>query len=98
MGYLVLIGSVLGYSAYIWLLRNADPVLVSTYAFVNPVVAVFLGWLLANEPITVRTLWATTIIVLSVFILTLTRPKPGAHPSDRKEDLPGMKRRVSSVV
>lgn len=98
MGYLVLIGSVLGYSAYIWLLKNADPVLVSTYAFVNPVVAVFLGWLLANEPITTRTLWATMIIVLSVFVLTLNQPEPGAQPSNRKEDLPCMKRRDSSVV
>jgi drug/metabolite transporter (DMT)-like permease len=54
LGYLIVFGSVVGYSAYIWLLKAADPVLVSTYAYVNPVVAVALGWLLAGETLTGR--------------------------------------------
>ncbi|WP_256124206.1 EamA family transporter [Paenibacillus chitinolyticus] len=49
LGYLIAFGSIVSYTAYIWLLKRAEPVLVSTYAFVNPVVAVFLGWSLAGE-------------------------------------------------
>jgi drug/metabolite transporter (DMT)-like permease len=75
MGYLILFGSVIAYNAFIWLLKNADPTWVSTYAFVNPVVAVFLGWLLANEHLTTRSLWATGIIVLSVMVITLRKSK-----------------------
>ena len=73
LGYLILFGSIVGYNAYIWLLKNADPTWVSTYAFVNPVVAVFLGWLLAGEQLTPRSIWATGIIILSVVIITVSR-------------------------
>ena len=73
MGYLVLFGSIIAYNAYIWLLKNADPTWVSTYAFVNPIVAVFLGWLLAGEQLTARSVWATAIIVLSVVIITVNK-------------------------
>jgi len=73
MGYLVLFGSIVAYNAYIWLLKNADPTWVSTYAFVNPIVAVFLGWLLAGEQLTARSVWATAIIVLSVVIITVNK-------------------------
>jgi drug/metabolite transporter (DMT)-like permease len=73
MAYLVLFGSIVAYNAYIWLLKNADPIWVSTYAFVNPIVAVFLGWFLAHEPLTVRSLAATAIIVLSVVIITINK-------------------------
>ncbi|MDR3669862.1 MAG: EamA family transporter [Holophaga sp.] len=73
MGYLVLFGSIIAYNAYIWLLKNADPTWVSTYAFVNPVVAVFLGWLLAHEQLTARSVWATVVIILSVVIITVSK-------------------------
>jgi drug/metabolite transporter (DMT)-like permease len=73
MGYLVLFGSIIAYNAYIWLLKNADPTWVSTYAFVNPVVAVFLGWLLGGEQLTLRSVLATAIIVLSVVIITAVK-------------------------
>ena len=73
LGYLILFGSIVGYNAYIWLLKNADPTWVSTYAFVNPIVAVFLGWLLAGEQLTARSLWASAVIVLSVVIITVNR-------------------------
>ena len=73
LGYLILFGSIVGYNAYIWLLKNADPTWVSTYAFVNPVVAVFLGWLLAGEQLSPRSIWATGIIILSVVIITVSR-------------------------
>jgi drug/metabolite transporter (DMT)-like permease len=73
MGYLILFGSVIAYSAYIWLMKNADITWVSTYAFVNPIVAVFVGWLLAGERLTTHSMWATVVIILSVVIITLQR-------------------------
>ncbi|MBX6330421.1 MAG: drug/metabolite exporter YedA [Gemmatimonadaceae bacterium] len=68
--YLVLFGSLVGFTAYVWLLRVANPTHVSTYAYVNPVIAVFLGWALADEPITPRTLVAAAIIVAAVGLIT----------------------------
>ena len=70
--YLLLFGSIVAYSAYIWLLHHATPAQVSTYAYVNPVVAVFLGWLLASEPITARILTAAAIIVAGVAVIVST--------------------------
>ena len=67
--YLVLIGAVVGYTAYIWLLRHCDPSKVATYAYVNPVVAVLLGSLFAGETLTLRTAVAAAIIVGSVAVV-----------------------------
>ena len=72
-GYLVLAGSLLGFSAYAWLFRNARTSLVSTYAYVNPVVAVLLGAAFASEPITARTLIAGAIILTGVALI-VARP------------------------
>lgn len=71
--YLILIGSLVGYSAYTWLLQNTPLSLASTYAYVNPVVAVILGWALASEPLTPLTLVAAAIIVASVCLITTFR-------------------------
>ncbi|MCL4522603.1 MAG: EamA family transporter [Acidobacteria bacterium] len=77
--YLIVFGSIIGFSSYYWLLRNTTPTRASTYAFVNPVVAVFLGWALAGEAITPRTLAATVIIVVAVMLVILRHaPPPGA--------------------
>jgi drug/metabolite transporter (DMT)-like permease len=78
VAYLVVFGSLVAFTAYIWLLRAASPALFSTYAFVNPVVAVFLGWLLAGEEVGVRTFVAATVIVGAVVLITLaeTRTRP----------------------
>jgi drug/metabolite transporter (DMT)-like permease len=76
LGYLVVFGSIVGYTAYIWLLKNADASLVSTYAFVNPVVAVLLGWLLVGEQLTVNTLTAAIIIIAAVVLVTIFRGRP----------------------
>lgn len=73
LGYLIVFGSIAGYSAYIWLLKNAEPALASTYAFVNPIVAVFLGWLIVGEELTVNSLLSAVIIVASVAIITVFR-------------------------
>ena len=66
IGYLVVFGSIVGYSAYVYALHHASPTIVGTYAYVNPVIAVFLGWLLLHEPITARTLVATSLILGAV--------------------------------
>lgn len=85
--YLVIFGSLIGFSAYIWLLRVASPSRVSTYAYVNPVVAVFLGWALADEPLTARTLLAAGVIVGAVVLITLGRSgKKGEGGQERGAD------------
>jgi drug/metabolite transporter (DMT)-like permease len=76
VAYLVVAGSLIGFSAYAWLIRNARTSLVSTYAYVNPVVAVLLGAAFASEPITVRTLVAGGIILAGVALI-VARPAPG---------------------
>ncbi len=70
MAYLVIFGSLIGFTAYVWLLRVSTPAKVATYAYVNPVVAVFLGWAIAGEPVTTRTLVAAAIIVGAVALIT----------------------------
>src|SRR5207253_2842467 len=64
--YLVVFGSILGYSAYTYALRHASPTIVGTYAYVNPVIAVLLGWLILREPVTARTFVAMALIVGAV--------------------------------
>jgi drug/metabolite transporter (DMT)-like permease len=70
VGYLIVFGSLVGFTAYSWLLRNVTPARAATYAYVNPVVAVMLGWFLASEPLTLRMLIAAVIIVGSVVLIT----------------------------
>jgi drug/metabolite transporter (DMT)-like permease len=67
--YLVIIGAVVGYTAYIWLLRHCDPAKVATYAYVNPIVAVLLGALFAGEKLSMRTLIAACLIIGSVALV-----------------------------
>lgn len=68
--YLIFAGALIGYSAYIWLLTVVTPSRVGTYAYVNPVVAMLLGWGLADEPLTFRSLLAAAIILASVVLIT----------------------------
>jgi drug/metabolite transporter (DMT)-like permease len=67
--YLIVIGSWVGFTSYVWLLRNARTAFVSTYAYVNPVVAVFLGWLILDERITLRLLLAAAIVLVAVAMI-----------------------------
>lgn len=69
--YLVVFGSIIAYSAFVWLLRNAEPLWVSTYAFVNPIVAVFLGYFLASEVLGLNSIISSVVIILSVIIITI---------------------------
>jgi drug/metabolite transporter (DMT)-like permease len=76
VAYLVVVGSVIAYSAYVWLLKNAPTALVSTYAYVNPVVAVALGALFLAEPVTPRMIVAGLAIVASVALIVTARAAP----------------------
>ncbi len=71
--YLVVFGTVLTFSAYVWLLRVVAPARVATYAFVNPVVAVVLGWALAGESLTAGAVIATAVIVVAVAVAVSER-------------------------
>ena len=73
--YLITMGSLVGYMSYVWLLSVKPPALVGTYAYVNPVVAVFLGWLIVGEPITGRQVIALAIILAGVIIVSFSKDK-----------------------
>ena len=67
--YLVLIGGIIGYASYAWLLRYCEPAKVATYAYVNPIVAVFLGTAFAGETLSLRTVLGATLIIGSVALI-----------------------------
>jgi drug/metabolite transporter (DMT)-like permease len=71
--YLIIFGSLVGFAAYTWLLRAAPTPLVSTYAYVNPLVAIFIGNLLAGEPLTPHILLAAMVIISSVLLINITK-------------------------
>jgi drug/metabolite transporter (DMT)-like permease len=80
-GYLVVFGSLVAFTAYVWLLGRTSAARVSTYAYVNPVVAVLLGWAVVGEPLSARVLGAAAIIIAAVAVITtggpaLTPPRP----------------------
>jgi drug/metabolite transporter (DMT)-like permease len=70
LSYLIVFGSIVAFTAYSWLLKNAAPAIVSTYAYVNPVVAVLLGWALANEALSAQMLVGAAVIIASVALIT----------------------------
>ncbi len=76
--YLVVFGSLVGFTAFIWLLKAVGAAKTSTYAFVNPLVAVFLGWSLGGEALTAQTVMATLIIVASVVAITVYHKEDAA--------------------
>lgn len=71
VAYLIVFGSLIGYTAYTYILKVSTPARVSTYAYVNPVVAILLGWALASEPVTLRTLAAAGVILAGVATISL---------------------------
>jgi drug/metabolite transporter (DMT)-like permease len=83
--YLTFVGSLIGYTCYLWLLRVTTPARAATYAYVNPVVAIFLGWALAGEPLDVRTGCAAAIILTSVALIGTARGGPAPPPQPRQE-------------
>jgi len=91
--YLVVFGSWVGYSAYIWLLKHVPTPKVATYAYVNPLVAVFLGWLVLKERFDAFMLAGTVVIVAAVALVTTARIHPG-QPTERLEGPPELESEV----
>ena len=73
LAYLIVAGSIIGFTAYLWLIHHQSPTRVGTYAYVNPIIAVLLGYLLGGESIGLRTVLGTLFILLSVVIITTAR-------------------------
>jgi drug/metabolite transporter (DMT)-like permease len=82
--YLVTFGSLIGFTAYVYLLAHTTAAKAATYAYVNPVVAVLLGWAFANEPVTSRTLIAAAVILAGVAIITAARDRDVSAPEEER--------------
>jgi drug/metabolite transporter (DMT)-like permease len=91
--YLVIFGSILGYSAYSYALRHASATIVGTYAYVNPVIAVLLGWLLLHEPVSSRTFIAMGMILVAVVWIQFSHRlrRIGGSTDGRMESAPAMR-------
>jgi drug/metabolite transporter (DMT)-like permease len=76
--YLIIAGSIIGFTAYVWLIHHESPTKVGTYAYVNPVVAVVLGYLFGGETLGLRTVLGTMFVLISVLVITTTRAKKPA--------------------
>jgi drug/metabolite transporter (DMT)-like permease len=76
--YLILAGSIAGFTAYVWLIHHESPTKVGTYAYVNPVIAVLLGYFFGGEPLGVRTVAGTLLILVSVIVITTATKKDAA--------------------
>jgi len=80
LAYLIVVGSFVGYSAYVWLLHNAPPSLTATYAYVNPVVAIILGWIFIDEKLSSRSIVASAVVLLGVILITAGRRQTPKSP------------------
>ena len=76
--YLIVAGSILGFTAYVWLIHHESPTRVGTYAYVNPVVAVLVGYFLGGEALGPRTILGTLFVLISVAVITTTRAREPA--------------------
>jgi drug/metabolite transporter (DMT)-like permease len=77
--YLILAGSIIGFTAYVWLIHHESPTKVGTYAYVNPIVAVLVGYFLGGEALTTRTILGTFLVLISVIVITTTPAKKRAE-------------------
>ena len=78
LAYLIVAGSIVAFTAYVWLIHHESPTKVGTYAYVNPVVAVVLGYLFAGEALSFRTIVGTALILVSVVVITTTPKGQGS--------------------
>jgi drug/metabolite transporter (DMT)-like permease len=93
LSYLILPGTLLGYSAYLWLMRVSTPAKVSTYAFFNPLIAIFLGWMLVDEPLTMETIIGAFFILVSLLMVNQLRfKKKQVTDSDQKITFPNKRK------
>ena len=79
--YLIVAGSIIGFTAYVWLIHHESPTRVGTYAYVNPVVAVLIGYFLGGEALGARTLLGTALVLISVVVITTTKKAQSRAPS-----------------
>ncbi len=77
--YLIVAGSIIGFTAYVWLIHHESPTKVGTYAYVNPIVAVLVGYFLGGEALTTRTILGTFLVLISVVVITTTPAKKPAE-------------------
>lgn len=82
MLYLTVFGSIVAFTSYVWLLKTVQPSKVATYTYVNPVIAVFLGWFILNEAITPLSIVAIVAIILSVVLITARQQKQSIDSPD----------------
>ncbi|MBP7148748.1 MAG: drug/metabolite exporter YedA [Acidobacteria bacterium] len=92
LGYLIVFGSLVAFTAYVWLLRVTTPARVATYAYVNPLVAVLLGWALAGEPLGPRTVLAAAVIIAAVVLITTAQAVRARPPVAEVEPQPETER------
>jgi drug/metabolite transporter (DMT)-like permease len=98
LAYLIVAGSIVGFTAYVWLLHHESPTKVGTYAYVNPVVAVLVGYFFGGEVIGSRTVVGTLLVLVSVVVITTT-PKKGELKAVKEAELTGRqsKRKLSNI-
>jgi drug/metabolite transporter (DMT)-like permease len=84
--YLITFGSIVAYTAYMWLLDRCSPTLIATHTYVNPIVAVFLGWLLAGEVITRRTIVAAALVIVSVICVSFGHAEEHQKPCEQLDE------------
>ncbi len=90
VAYLIVFGSIIGFTAYSWLLTVSSAASVSTYAYVNPVVALILGWALAGEPLTARTMVAAGVVLAGVALITFARAGKSRPVSAASHPVPAL--------
>jgi drug/metabolite transporter (DMT)-like permease len=99
LGYLITFGSVVAFTAYIWLLQRVPPTLVATHTYANPIVAVLLGWFLAHEPLTMRAVLASVAILGAIVLIRRGERTVAAKPAEAMgitpEDTPAVMRSAS---
>jgi drug/metabolite transporter (DMT)-like permease len=86
--YLIVAGSIVGFTAYVWLIHHESPTKVGTYAYVNPIVAVLVGYFFGGEALSLRTILGTMFVLISVVVITTTRAKKpvAALPGEKYAD------------
>jgi drug/metabolite transporter (DMT)-like permease len=83
--YLIVFGSIIAFTAYVWLIHHESPTRVGTYAYVNPVVAVLLGYFLGGESLDLRTVLGTLLVLISVVVITMMQAKKRVETASAKE-------------
>jgi drug/metabolite transporter (DMT)-like permease len=83
--YLIVMGSIVGFTSYVWLIHHESPTKVGTYAYVNPVVAVLIGYFVGGEPLGLRTILGTVLVLASVLLITLGKLRRSGAETERSQ-------------